>query len=417
MSAGTIALTNGSTAVNGTGTTFTTELSPGDFVYVTVGGAPYTLVVASIASDVSLTLSVAFDGPTTSGLSWNAVPASIRVAITQKILNDFAMVARGMIQEKANWQQIYTGTGNITVNLPDGTSFTGPAWNGIATTLAGKAGNGANSDITSLTGLTTALSIAQGGTGAKTASTAWKALLDGRTASTARDDLGLGITNTVNLSSLELYAATPFIDFHYGTSSADYTHRIIASSNTLLNLSSRFVAQAGYASKAGSTGAIDESVSWNFYWNYNSNVALGMFIGTSFIGYVTTQSSSDKGLKKDIEYQANPEAALDEVAQWKIATFKYKARGEYIPESSEKFGFIANDLKIVSPECVEGDGLPEDYDIVADPNNPNAYTLDQVALIAKLTMAVQAQQKLISAQNKAITALEDRIAALEGAGS
>ena len=83
MPAGTIALTNKSATVAGTGTSFTTELKAGDFVYVNVGGAPYTLVAANVASDTQLTLAVAYDGPTTSGLAWNAVPASLQVAITQ----------------------------------------------------------------------------------------------------------------------------------------------------------------------------------------------------------------------------------------------------------------------------------------------------------------------------------------------
>ncbi|KYP90829.1 hypothetical protein WB91_06985 [bacteria symbiont BFo1 of Frankliniella occidentalis] len=55
MPSGTIALTNNSTTVGGTGTAFTTELKAGDFIGVTVGGAPYTMIVASIASNTQLT--------------------------------------------------------------------------------------------------------------------------------------------------------------------------------------------------------------------------------------------------------------------------------------------------------------------------------------------------------------------------
>jgi hypothetical protein len=69
------------------------------------------------------------------------------------------------------------------------------------------------------------------------------------------------------------------------------------------------------------------------------------------------------------------------------------------------FGFIANDLVKVSPECVSG-GLPEDYDIEADPNNPDAYYLNQVPMIAKLTQAIQAQQKLIDDLTARVAALE-----------
>ncbi|MGF6476636.1 hypothetical protein ABIE06_003484 [Pantoea dispersa] len=132
MPAGTIALTNNSATVTGTGTSFTTELKPGDFVYVTVAGAPYTLVASSVTSDTQLTLAVAFDGPTTSGLAWNAVPASLQVAITQKILNDFAQVARGRILDFQNWQKIYSDEPFVTVTRPDRTEFTGPSWGHIA---------------------------------------------------------------------------------------------------------------------------------------------------------------------------------------------------------------------------------------------------------------------------------------------
>ncbi|TWD32353.1 tail fiber domain-containing protein [Pantoea sp. SJZ147] len=132
MSAGAIALTNNSTTVNGSGTSFTSEIKAGDFVYVTVGGAPYTLVAASITSDTQMTLAVAFDGPTTSGLAWNSVPASLQVAITQKILNDFASVARGRILDFQNWQKIYSDAQSVDVIRPDRTTFTGPSWGYMA---------------------------------------------------------------------------------------------------------------------------------------------------------------------------------------------------------------------------------------------------------------------------------------------
>lgn len=174
MPAGNIALTNGSATVTGTGTSFTTELKTGDFLGVVVGGVPYTLIVSAIASDTSLTIATAFTGPTTGGLAWNAVPATLQTAITQQAMNDMSRVLRGMIQEKANWQQVYSGTGTITVKLPDGSTYSGPAWSGITASLNTKADKtsldtyakkGVNSDITSITGLTAALSVSQGGTG------------------------------------------------------------------------------------------------------------------------------------------------------------------------------------------------------------------------------------------------------------
>jgi len=165
MPAGTIALTNGSATVAGTGTAFTTEFKVGDFLGVIVGGVPYTLIVQTIASDKSLTIAAPFTGPTTSGLAWNAVPATLQTAITQQAMNDMSKIIRGMIQEKSNWQQVYSGTGNITVKLPDGSTYSGPAWNSITNLIATKA------DLTN-----GAVAISQGGTGAKTAADALTAL-------------------------------------------------------------------------------------------------------------------------------------------------------------------------------------------------------------------------------------------------
>lgn len=180
MSAGTLAVTNQSATVTGTGTTFTTELKTGDFIGVIVGGVPYTLVVLNIASDTSLTIGAAYTGPTSSDLAWYAVPATLQVAITQKVLNDVATMTRGMILDRTNWQQFYTGEGDITINLPDTSPVTGPSWpamqQSIRDGIKGRAASGSNSDITELKGLTTPLSVGQGGTGATSATAALAAL-------------------------------------------------------------------------------------------------------------------------------------------------------------------------------------------------------------------------------------------------
>lgn len=176
MPAGTIALTNNSATLNGSGTSFTKELKAGDYVYVTVGGAAYTLVAANITSDTQLMLALAFDGPTTSGLAWNAVPASLQIAITQKILNDFASVARGRILDFQNWQKIYSDAQSVTVTRPDRTTFTGPSWGYMANQFAGKMDKAKNLDDladksaarTNLGFVDGGLPVSLGGTGGKT---------------------------------------------------------------------------------------------------------------------------------------------------------------------------------------------------------------------------------------------------------
>jgi hypothetical protein len=58
------------------------------------------------------------------------------------------------------------GAAGISQTITDGVTDKSPSENAVFDALALKAAKGANSDITSLSGLTTALSIAQGGTGA-----------------------------------------------------------------------------------------------------------------------------------------------------------------------------------------------------------------------------------------------------------
>lgn len=138
MPAGTIALTNNSTAVTGTGTSFTAELKANDFVVAVVGGVAYTLGIKSVDSNTALTLAQSYTGPAASGLAWTPVPFGTMTAITAQLAAQVTYAVRGFNLDKANWQQIFTGTGNVTVNLPDGTSWTGPAWNGIAQIISGK---------------------------------------------------------------------------------------------------------------------------------------------------------------------------------------------------------------------------------------------------------------------------------------
>ncbi|EGN7909023.1 phage tail protein [Salmonella enterica subsp. enterica serovar Infantis] len=134
MSAGTLTLTNNTDAVTGSGTAFTAELAAGDFIVVTVGGIPYTLPVKAVNNNTSLTLVSVYTGPTQSGAAWSAVPRVALNMVTAALVAQSAEALRGLNYDKQNWQSIFSGTGNITVKLPDGS-----AWNGITTELNKKA--------------------------------------------------------------------------------------------------------------------------------------------------------------------------------------------------------------------------------------------------------------------------------------
>jgi hypothetical protein len=49
--------------------------------------------------------------------------------VTAALVAQSAEALRGLNYDKQNWQSIFTGTGNVTVKLPDGSYWTGPAWN------------------------------------------------------------------------------------------------------------------------------------------------------------------------------------------------------------------------------------------------------------------------------------------------
>lgn len=188
MSAGTIALTNNSAAVTGTGTAFTTDLKGNDFIVVIVGGVTYTLGVKATASATSLTLITPYGGPTATGNAWTAVPNATLVGITAQVAADVAKAIRGLNLDKANWQQVYSGTGNITVTLPDGSTYSGPSWKYLSDNMATKVSG--------------AVPINQGGTA-------------GTTVASAKQNLGVGgiglrqggaiVTNMNNIDGLINY--------------------------------------------------------------------------------------------------------------------------------------------------------------------------------------------------------------------
>lgn len=389
MSAGTIALTNNSNIVAGTGTNFTSELKAGDFIGVMVGGAPYTLVVSEITSNTQLTISLLYSGPTSSALAWYAVPATLQVAITQKILNDMGMIARGMIQDKDNWQKIFSGDASVTVSRPDQSTFTGPSWGYMANQYANKAAKGANSDITSISGLTTALTVPQGGTG-------------GNTPATARTGLGLGTASIQSIGTSG--AAVPLLSTENTWSAGQVVNSTTfaitkppaaTEANGNQNMFYMVAASGAYSycrqNIVGSYNTLYFGLGasqneWGLYLRQNGDVVAtsGQFLG-----------QSDKRIKDKIEAITDPLTKMRNITGSKWLRLDTGRVG---------FGFIAQDVQQDFPEAVSiggttalKDGTEVEDTLVVDTNSVAA-ALHHQAILALMDKIEALELKLAAMQ-------------------
>ncbi len=131
MSAGTIKLTNGSTAVTGVGVNFTTDLTAADFVVVTVGGSTHSLAVDTVTNATELVLSAPFTGPTTAGVAWQAVPRKTMLRVTAELNKQVNEALRLANENSINWQAVLSSPDTVSVILLDGTTLTGFSWRKI----------------------------------------------------------------------------------------------------------------------------------------------------------------------------------------------------------------------------------------------------------------------------------------------
>ncbi|KXK67208.1 hypothetical protein BC89_33725, partial [Pseudomonas monteilii] len=153
------------------------------------------------------------------------------------------------------------------------------------------------------TALPAALPVSKGGTGASNQAA-------------ARVGLGLGNTDKPTFSGLELIEATPYIDFHAGSSTADYTSRLIArTAGTLLCEGSRFGA-TGYLTRTGESGANQSNV-FNIAW---TSGAADLYVDVTRIGSLQV-TSSDYRIKKNI-VTVEGVSFLDRVDRYRVVEYE-----------------------------------------------------------------------------------------------
>ncbi|QLU71585.1 phage tail protein [Enterobacter roggenkampii] len=159
---GTIAI-SGNT-LTGTGTNFTAagSLIRNGCTVIALTSPAQVFQITVIGGATSLTVTPAASPAIPAGTKYSILLSdSLSVdGLAQGIAETFTMYQRYM----SGFADVMNGTTDVTITI-----------NGVAVTVPGQkslAKKGANSDITSLSGLTTALSVAQGGTGAKNAADA-----------------------------------------------------------------------------------------------------------------------------------------------------------------------------------------------------------------------------------------------------
>lgn len=239
---GTVSVAQNSNTVNGTGTSFIANARVGDAFRGPDGG---WYEVTNIVSNTAMSISPAYQGATASSGAYALAPM-------QGYIKDSADALRALANEFGSVMAVLGTTGTLagvrtalnlsdTGGLPEGTnkyytdararqaSLAGLNTSDATAVVAadsilgavgklqaqsvGKAGKGANSDITSLSGLTTALSIAQGGTGGNSKAAARVSLgiddvqpvekggTGGNTQASARTGLGLGTAAVANIGT------------------------------------------------------------------------------------------------------------------------------------------------------------------------------------------------------------------------
>ena len=142
----------------------------GSLDYLTISGQTITRNAIDLATDTTGTLAIASGGTGATSASAARSALGVDAAGTDNSTN--VTLAGSLDYLTISGQEITRGaivlTTDVSGTLPIANGGTNATSAGAALTALGAAASGANSDITSLTGLTTDLTVAQGGTGAGT---------------------------------------------------------------------------------------------------------------------------------------------------------------------------------------------------------------------------------------------------------
>lgn len=393
---GTIAI-NGNTAT-GTGTNWTAPASQirVSQTIIVLSNPVQMFQITAINSGTSLTVTPAAS-PALSGQKYGIlVTDSLSV---DGLAQSMSQLINEYDENIGAWETFASTSANqlVTVTI-NGTSLSIPAIGGLAR-------KGANSDITELKGLTTALSIAQGGTGAKTAAEARKNLelvdssglipismggTGAKNDTDARKNIkAVGIDNTEEITGLKTFTSkiTAYGINEGFTTSANYPGIVLRD----YNLGDVIGKRIGLEQKDGTL----------YVWRRGDNLTTGAttvyFPNTS--GTIALQGTSGLKYKEDIT-EADLNEAVNRVMSLKMVNFKYIDDEQH----RIRFGIIAEDCELIAPQYIkhnrEIDPNAEYNDNELDeeglPYNPvyrDRPSVDTNPIVMDLLGVVQFQQK------------------------
>lgn len=395
-STGTISI-NGNTAT-GSGTNWTapaSQVRAGQTIIV-MSNPVQLFQISSVNSATSMTVTPAAS-PALSGQKYGILVSDI--ISVDGLAQAMSQLIKEYDENIGAWETFATTSANQTITVTiNGTSVTIPAIGGLAR-------KGANSDITELKGLTTALSIAQGGTGAKTAAEARKNLelvdssglipismggTGAKNDTDARKNIkAVGIDNTEEITGLKTFTSkiTAYGINEGFTTSANYPGIVLRD----YNLGDVIGKRIGLEQKDGTL----------YVWRRGDNLTTGAttvyFPNTS--GTIALQGTSGLKYKEDIT-EADLNEAVNRVMSLKMVNFKYIDDEQH----RIRFGIIAEDCELIAPQYIkhnrEIDPNAEYNDNELDeeglPYNPvyrDRPSVDTNPIVMDLLGVVQFQQK------------------------
>ncbi|WP_455807725.1 tail fiber domain-containing protein [Pseudomonas koreensis] len=411
---GTVSVTNGSTAVTGVNVAFDANSRVGD-AFVGPDGLNYE--IANVASPTVISILPPYKGATVSGAAYAIMPVQgydkmlrdafnqLRVKFGDKMAAlgttgnyDILPVTKGGtgrtdaralfsevgVQQASalynvqgmymGWNSGSQGEGHFVVNRGGGAG--GYSWRSVN---SGNTSTGPSMTysydglltVPSLSVTAAPIGIASGGTG-------------GNSQATARKALGIGNDQAPTFGGIELSNISPYIDFHYNNTAADYDVRLINQSAGVLTLQGAMqvtgrLESAGTWCRAGLSAGRGGTV-YNYNWT-GSNV--DVWIDNTYVGTMTL-FGSDYRFKKYIANAKVP-SYLDRIDAYRIVTYQRKIFGAVFSGDGTTYqGLIAHEAQELNPLAVTGvkDGTDES-------GNARIQQLDPMALITDLMGAVK----------------------------